>query len=144
MLRQHGGRVELRIERHRDEPNVGEVGRLADVLLHCRELPVHQRTEVGQRTSRVDERQRDAVAAQRSDRARRARLIDQRVVGDDVALLEQIGIGDRRDRPAAVSSGARPVVVSVDRYALTSSTTSVAVTRSPGCFPSSSAGSCTL
>ena len=132
---QHRRRVERRIERHRDQPHVGQRRRARDRLLHRGEVPVHQRTEVGQRAARVDERERHAGgpanaesdgAACRPDRraSRRSpvRPAD-RMSGASAAARRRVERA--RVRSSSASTGARPL-----RRRRASP-----VTRSPGSLP---------
>ncbi len=138
-------RVEVRVERHREQADARAPRRGIglETALHGREVGVHARAVVGQRTAGVDERQQRERAAVRRQRPRRAGLVGEGDVGHGGADRQDVGRCRRRRRRLR-RAGRLPVFLMPVRYESSAVSTSVALMRSPGARPSRSVGSLTL
>ena len=134
------GRVVLRIEAHRDQARALAERRVGDQQrLGALEVAHHQRAVVGQRTARVDERERHGLAAQIGEPEARAVLVDERHGGQRVARFAPrapAAPAARSDRACPCGPRPAPRARSASR-----ARRGVAVTSSPGPTPASNAAS---
>ncbi len=112
---QHRGRVERRVQCHREQAHVVEVRVGGDDALHLLEPLHHQRAELGYGAAREDERQGGDLAAQVARRERRPACVTSARSGRASPLRTRALDGAAGPRRALATASSRPTTSNAGR-----------------------------